>query len=118
MAEIKINLYQNDGRKKYGEGLEQLMIQTIQHHLGNMVEQWDGRSMRCFQCLWVSSVYWWCDGGQKQPEEFWIVQGHTFCPDSAKCTKLSGRRFIVQVNNDPKTFSKKVDYFAMAKSVT
>ncbi len=52
-AEIKINLYQNDKEKnKYGEGLEQLMIQ---HHLWNLAEKCDGRSMHGFQWHWV-----WC----------------------------------------------------------
>ncbi len=36
------------GRKKYGEGLEQLMIQSIQHHL-NTLEQCDGMSMHGIQ---------------------------------------------------------------------
>ncbi len=44
------------GRKKYGEGLEQLMIQRIQHHLWNMVEQCDGMSMHGFQWHWVIGV--------------------------------------------------------------
>ncbi len=44
------------GRKKYGEGLEQLMIQRIQHHLWNMVEQCDGMSMYGFQWHWVIGV--------------------------------------------------------------
>jgi len=32
------------GREKYGEGKEQLMIQSIPHHLSNMVEAvlWHG----------------------------------------------------------------------------
>ncbi len=33
MTEINTNLHQNDEKKKYGEGLEQLMIQSIHHHL-------------------------------------------------------------------------------------
>ncbi len=49
MAEIKLNLYQNDKNKKYGEGLEQLMIQSIQHHLWNMVEQCYGMRVHGFQ---------------------------------------------------------------------
>jgi len=32
-AEIKINLFQNDGKKKYGKDFEKLMIKIIQHHL-------------------------------------------------------------------------------------
>ncbi len=39
-AEIKIQTSRRTGRKKSGEGLEQLMIQSIQHHLWNM-EQCD-----------------------------------------------------------------------------
>ncbi len=41
MVEIKINLYQNDRKKKkkYGEGLMKimLMIQSIQHHILFMI---------------------------------------------------------------------------------
>ncbi len=33
------------GRKKYRKGLEQLVIQSIQHHLWNTVEKCDGMSM-------------------------------------------------------------------------
>ncbi len=44
------------GRKKYGKGLEHLMIQSIQHHLWNMVEQCDGMSMHGFQWHWVIGV--------------------------------------------------------------
>ncbi len=36
------------GRKKYREGLEQLMIQNIQHHLWNTVERCDGMSVHGF----------------------------------------------------------------------
>ncbi len=33
------------GRKKYGESLERLMIQSIQYYLWNTVEQWEGMSV-------------------------------------------------------------------------
>ncbi len=76
------------GRKKYGEGLEQLIIQSIQHNLWNMVEQCDGMRMHGFQWHWVTGVYWWCDRVQKQPDEFWSVCKYTLCPDLAKCSKV------------------------------
>ncbi len=57
MAEMKIKLYQNDKKKKmYWEGLEQLVIQSLQHPLWNMVEQCDGISMHGFQWHWVTDV--------------------------------------------------------------
>lgn len=31
-------LYKNDGKGKVGEGIKQLMIQIIPHHLSNIVE--------------------------------------------------------------------------------
>ncbi len=54
------------GIKKHGEGLEQLTIQSIQHHLGNMEEQCDGTSVHGFQLHWFTGVYWRCDRRQKQ----------------------------------------------------
>ncbi len=67
-------------RKKYGEYLEALMIQSIKHHLWNMVEPCDGMSMHGFQ--------WWRDRRQKQPEEFWGVYKYTFWPSSVKWSKV------------------------------
>ncbi len=52
MTEINTNLHQNDEKKKYGEGLEQLMIQSIHHHLRNM-DQCDGMSVHDFQWRWL-----------------------------------------------------------------
>ncbi len=40
-------------RKKYGESLKQLMMQSTQHHLWNMMEQCDGMSVHDFQWHWL-----------------------------------------------------------------
>ncbi len=64
------------------------MIQRIQYHLWNTVERCDGMSVHGFQWHWVTGVYWWHDRTQKQPDEFWSVQGYTLCPDSVKCSKV------------------------------
>ncbi len=68
------------GRKKYEEGLEQLMIQSIQHHLWNMVEQCDGMSM----AFSGSELLVFSDG---ETEIFWsvqVLQGYPVCQDSIK----------------------------------
>ncbi len=97
------------------------------HHLWNMVEQCDGMSMHGFQWHWVTGVYWWRDRRQKQPEEFWSVQGYTVCPDSAKRSKVNWTVLHRTNGQWPKTYSKsnpgvfegkKVEYFAMAKSIS
>ncbi len=76
----------------------------------------------------VALGYWCSVIRPKQPDEFWSVQGYTLCPDSVtNGAKLIGRRFIVQMDNDPNHTAKatqeflmvkKVEYFAMAMSIS
>ncbi len=103
------------------------MIQSIQHNLWNMVEQCDGMSVYGFQWHWVTGVYWWRDRIQKQPEEFWSVQGYTLCPDSVKCSKVDWTALHSTNGRWPKSYSKsnprvfegkKVEYSAKAKSIS
>ncbi len=85
-AEIKINLYQNDGKKKVWRRLEQLMIQSIQHHLWNMVEQCNGMSMASSGSGLL-----------------------VFIDDDP--AKLIGRHFVVQMDNDTKHTAKATQEF-------
>ncbi len=62
-------------RKKYGEGLEALMIQSIKHHLWNMVEPRMASSDDVTE-------------DRSSPEEFWSVYRYTFCPGSVKRSKV------------------------------
>ncbi len=103
------------------------MIQSIQHHLWNMVEQCDGMSIYGFQWHWVTGVYWWCDRGQKQPDEFWSVPGYTVCPDSVKWSKVDWTALHSTNGRWPKTYSKNnpgvfegknLEYSAMANSIS
>ncbi len=87
------------GRKKYAEGLEQLMIQSIQHHLWSAVEQCDGMSMHGFQWRWVTGVYWWRDRGQKQRKNSEVYSDILSAQIQSNAAKLIGRSFIVQVDN-------------------
>ncbi len=92
-----------------------------------MVEQCDGMSMHGFHWHWVTGILWWCDRRQKQPDEFWSVQGYILCPDSAKCSKVDWTELHSTNGRWPKTYSKsnpgvfegkKVEYSAMAKSIS
>ncbi len=80
-----------------------------------------GTGLLVFTCLR------WRDRGQKQPEKFWSVQGYTVCPDSAKWSKVDWAAIHSTSGWWPKTYSKnnqgvfegkKVDYSAMAKSIS
>ena len=70
--EIKINLYQNNGKEKSGEGMEQLMILSIPHHVVEVV-LWHGHVWLSMEwvyicllimltkvCQWVLYPLRWC----------------------------------------------------------
>ncbi len=95
-------------RKKYGEGLEQLMVQSIQNHQWNMVEQWWHE--HGFQWHWV---YWWRDWvywcllmtWQRTEAARWILK----CIGTYSLPRFSQmlqswfwQCFIVQMDNEPK----------------
>ncbi len=71
------------GRTKYGEDLKQLMIQSMQHHLWNMVE--------------AVGMAWACMASSG-------TRLLVFIDDDQ--AKLIGRHFIVQMDNDPKQRAK------------
>ncbi len=70
-AEIKINLYQNDWKKKvwrrFGRACDPKHTSSVKHGAVWCM------SMHGFQLHWVTGVYWWHDRRQKQPDEFWSV---------------------------------------------
>ncbi len=72
MAEIKINLYQNDGKKKVWRRLGTARSKAY----NNICETWSS-VMAWAAWLPVALGYWclvmWCDRRQKQRDEFWSV---------------------------------------------
>ncbi len=73
------------------------------------------------------SVMTWQNRRQKQPDEFWSVQGYTLCPDSVKCSKIDWAALHSTNGQWPKTYiksnpgvfeGKKVKYSAMAESIS
>ncbi len=106
------------GRKKYGEGLEQLMIQSTQHYLWNMVEQCDGMSVYGFQWHWVTGVY--C---RMYSEVYRDILSSQIQPNAAKligrCFSTNGQWAKTYSKSNPWVFEgKKVEYSAMAKSIS
>ncbi len=91
------------GRTKYGKDLKQLMIQSMQHHLWNMVEQWDGMSMHGFQWHSVTGVYWW-----------WSSK-----VDWTSLHSTNGQWPQTESKSNPGVFEgKQVEYSAMAESIS
>ncbi len=108
-AEIKINLYQNDGKKKSGEGLEQLMIRSIQHHLWNM-EQCDAWA------AWLpEALGYWCLVMMRQKTEAAGYRDILSAQNQQNGAKLIGLRFIIQMDNDPKHTAQTTQEFLKVK---
>ncbi len=96
------------------------MIQSMQHHLLNMVEKCDGMSMASSGTgllVFIDDVT-----GDRSS---WM--NSQVCRIQPNAAKLIGWRFIVQMDNDPKHTAKatqeflkvkKVYYSAMAKSIS
>ncbi len=103
------------GREEYGEGKELLMILSIPPHQWSMVVVVSWRGHVWLPVELVLLYYWWCDCWQKQQDEFWSVSGNIICSYSAKCFKLIGRRFTVQMDNDPKHTAKATKEFFEGK---
>ncbi len=115
------------GRRKYEEGSEQLMIQSIQHHLWNMVS-----SVMAWACMASGSTGLLVfiddvmeDRSSRITSE--VYRDILSAQIQSYGAKLIGRRFIVQVDNDPKHTAKttqeffqgnKVEYSALAKSIS
>ncbi len=113
-------------RKKYGEGLKQLMIQSLQHHLWNM-KQCDGMSMHGFQWHWVTDVYDDVTEDRSSRKNSEVSRNILSAQIQSNGAKSIGRRFIVQMDDDPKHTAKstqeflkvkKVEYSAMATSIS
>ncbi len=86
MAEIKINLYQNDRKKKVWRRLG--TAHDLKHTTPSVKH---GGAVRWHEHAWLPvALGYWClvMMRQKQLEEFWCVQGYTVCLDSAKCSKV------------------------------
>ncbi len=127
MAEIKINLYQNDGKKNVWRRLGTAYDPKHTISSVNMVEQCDGMSMNGFQWHWVTGFI----DDMTEDRSSWMnsevyrdLLSAQIQPNEAK---LIGWRFIVQVDIDPKQTAKatqevfegkKVDYSAMAKPIS
>lgn len=62
--------------------------------------QWDGLGVHGCQWNLDTSVYWWCETGKKQPNEFWGVQRYTVFTNPPKCRQtdwapISHRRWLL-----------------------
>ncbi len=102
------------GRKKYGEGLEQLMIQSIKHHLWNLVDQCDGMSMASSGTgLLVFIDDLTEDRSSRKNSEMYrdILSAQI----QSNAAKLIGRRFMVQMDDDPKHTAKATQEFLKVK---
>ncbi len=105
-------------REEYGEGKELLMILSIPPHQWSMVVvvSWRGQ----YGCQWnwflLYLLMMWLL--TKQQDEFWSVSGNIICSYSAKCFRLIGRRFTVQMDNDPKHTAKATKEFLKGKKWT
>ncbi len=107
MAEIKINLYQNDGKKNVWRRLGTAYDPKHTISSVNMVEQCDGISMNGFQWHWVTGFI----DDMTEDRSSWMnsevyrdLLSAQIQPNGAK---LIGRRFILQVDNDPNQTVKK-----------
>lgn len=63
----------------------------------------------------VTGVYWRCGRRQKQPEEFWSVQGYALCPDSVKWSKVDWAALHSTNEQWAKTYSKSNQEFLKVK---
>ncbi len=88
------------GRKKYGEGLEQLMIQSIQHYLWTW---WSVMAWACMASSGTGLLVFIDDvtedrSSRINSEVYKAILSAQIQPNAAK---LIGWRFIVQMDNDP-----------------
>ncbi len=94
MAEIKINLYQNDGEKKSMEkAWNSSWSKGIQHHL------W---AVWWHEHAWLPVLPVFSD----DVTEDWSVQGYTLCSDSVKWSKVDWVALYSANGRWPKTYSK------------
>ncbi len=91
------------GRKKYGEGLEQLMIQSIQHHLWNMVEQCEAWA------AWLPVALGYCClvmMRQKTEAARWILKCVYYLPRFSQMEQSDWAALHSTNGRWPKTYSK------------
>ncbi len=113
------------GREEYGEGKELLMILSIPPHQWSMVVV----AWACMAASGTGSLVFIDDvttdkSSRMNSEVFRAILSAHFQPNASE---LIGRRFTVQMDNDPKAYcksnqrvfeGKEVDCYAMAKSIT
>ncbi len=103
------------GRQKYGDGLEQLMIQSIQHHLWNMVEQCDGMSVHGFQWHWLLVLFDDIVEDRSSRMNSEVYRDILSAQIQLNAAKLIGWCVIVQMHNDPKHTAKATQEFLKVK---
>ncbi len=115
MVEIKINLYQNEGKEKVWRRLGTAHDNIISETWWSSVMAWAWLPVALGYCCLVMMR-------QKQPDI-----GYTLCPDSAKWSKVDWAALHRTNGRWPKTYSKcnpgvfegkKVEYSAMAESIS
>ncbi len=94
------------------------MILSIPPHQWSMVVVVSWRGHVWLPVELVLLYYWWCDCWQKQQDEFWSVSGNISAHIQPNASELIGRRFTVQMDNDPKHTAKATKEFLKGKKWT
>ncbi len=106
------------GREEYGEGKELLMILSIPPHQWSMVVvvSWRGHVWLPVELVLLYLLMMWLL--TKQQDEFWSVSGILSAHIQPNASELIGRRFTVQMDNDPKHTAKATKEFLKGKKWT
>ncbi len=104
------------GREEYGEGKELLMILSIPPHQWSMVVVVSWRGHVWLPVELVLLYFWWCDADKSSrmnSEVFWAILSAHIQPNASE---LIGRRFTVQMDNDPSILQKQPKSFWRERS--
>ncbi len=112
-AEIKIHLYQNDGKIKVWRRLGTARDQSIQHPLWSTVEQCDAWAAWLPVALGCLVMMWQKDRNSRMNSEVYRVI--LSAQIQSKSAKLIVWRFIVQMDNDPKHTGEATQEFLKVK---